>query len=394
MHKFHRPNFLKFENILLIIGMEEGSFPLWKGLFDWSLKYQDGTKPTNFDPSEFTPERRQWLDHALKYYMQDFADRMTQIKDALSDQAAKLNSDEWLDKQEALLDELIDIVCSIDHARDLHKIGGLPPLLSILASPQHPSLRWRSLEVIATCAANNPPVQDWFREGGVIAAVMSKLDDADKTVRVKALLALSALIRHSSANLTLILKPPANPSSTSSLHGSAADSQTKGSLSRLIELCEDDDSRVVRKALGVVHYISATLSPTSDPDESPSLEAIERANIIRTLAQSAGTIASLLLLQPEASDAAEKEGEVGAWGVKTSTSDVRQAALLVLIEVSKLSSGGFTSVKSAPGLIECLVRLKKRHLELSVDDKEAEEEEGVLLSQLTSLLMDAPAPAA
>lgn len=30
------------------------------GLFDWSMKFQDGTRPTQFKPEEFTPERRAW----------------------------------------------------------------------------------------------------------------------------------------------------------------------------------------------------------------------------------------------------------------------------------------------------------------------------------------------
>jgi hypothetical protein len=42
---------------------------------------------------------------------------------------------------------------------DLHKIGGLHTLLELLGS-QHPSLRWRAAEVVATCVQNNPPVQE------------------------------------------------------------------------------------------------------------------------------------------------------------------------------------------------------------------------------------------
>ena len=48
---------------------------------------------------------------------------------------------------------------------DLHKIGGLAPLLGLLRC-RHPSLRWRAAEVIATCCANNPPVQVWGDKGG------------------------------------------------------------------------------------------------------------------------------------------------------------------------------------------------------------------------------------
>ncbi|GFH22697.1 uncharacterized protein HaLaN_20204, partial [Haematococcus lacustris] len=56
----------------------------------------------------------------------------------------------------------------------LHKIGGLPTLLALLACPQH-SLQWRAAEVAATCMANNPPVQQWFFEGGLLPALMPLL---------------------------------------------------------------------------------------------------------------------------------------------------------------------------------------------------------------------------
>lgn len=78
---------------------------------------------------------------------------------------------------------------------DLHTIGGLPTLLSLLASP-HPSLRWRAAEIAATCMANNPPVQRWFMEGGALPPLLALLADSHPVVVTKALLALSALLRH------------------------------------------------------------------------------------------------------------------------------------------------------------------------------------------------------
>ena len=41
---------------------------------------------------------------------------------------------------------------------DLHTIGGLPTLLSLLQD-SHACIRWRAAEVVATCVQNNPPVQ-------------------------------------------------------------------------------------------------------------------------------------------------------------------------------------------------------------------------------------------
>lgn len=36
------------------------SLPQWKGLFDWSIKYQDGTTPSTWDPKDYDPEKMKW----------------------------------------------------------------------------------------------------------------------------------------------------------------------------------------------------------------------------------------------------------------------------------------------------------------------------------------------
>lgn len=30
------------------------------GLFDWSIKYQDGTRPSSWDPKDYDPEKMKW----------------------------------------------------------------------------------------------------------------------------------------------------------------------------------------------------------------------------------------------------------------------------------------------------------------------------------------------
>lgn len=64
-----------------------------------------------------------------------------------------------------------------------------------MSSP-HPSLRWRAAEVAATCMANNPPVQRWFMEAGVLPPLLALLGDSHPVVATKAVLGLSALVRH------------------------------------------------------------------------------------------------------------------------------------------------------------------------------------------------------
>lgn len=53
--------------------------------------------------------------------------------------------------------------------------------------------------MVATCVANNPPVQQWFLEGGVMPHLMAGLQGQGTTddlvlVRVKALLAMSGMV--------------------------------------------------------------------------------------------------------------------------------------------------------------------------------------------------------
>lgn len=41
--------------------------PQWKGLFDWSMQYQDGTKPTDFSAVEANPEKIKWCERPMRF---------------------------------------------------------------------------------------------------------------------------------------------------------------------------------------------------------------------------------------------------------------------------------------------------------------------------------------
>ena len=98
------------------------------------------------------------LEAVMKEYMVDFTERMTAIQEGLSQSTSPEASAEDIKHAEALLEELNDIVESIDFARDLRSIGGLPTLKALMQA-EHGSLRWRAADVIATCCQNNMPVQ-------------------------------------------------------------------------------------------------------------------------------------------------------------------------------------------------------------------------------------------
>lgn len=129
--------------------------------------------------------------------MIDLTHRMQDINIALaepSSDAAAPSTETSLEDKEQLLDELMELVESINQAKDLSTIGGLPTLLSLLTCP-HPTLQWRAAEVIATCAQNNPEVQETFMEEGVLPAVWPLLEHPNVTCVIKGLLAVSCQVR-------------------------------------------------------------------------------------------------------------------------------------------------------------------------------------------------------
>jgi hsp70-interacting protein len=65
---------------------------------------------------------------------------------------------------------------------DLTTIGGLQTLLGLLDSA-HPPLRAAAAEVVATCVQNNPPVQQYFLEGGALPRLLRLFGDDDATCR-------------------------------------------------------------------------------------------------------------------------------------------------------------------------------------------------------------------
>ncbi|RHY91973.1 hypothetical protein DYB37_001965 [Aphanomyces astaci] len=179
----------------------------WLGLLRWSMQQQDGTHPTEFKAMD--PKDKLWLEKVMKECVIDEVERMYQIirvwagedpRDVLpkliaDPPANPYTPDEIEDYKEALLDEMLTRIDQIDNAQTFIKIGGLASVLHLFDSPRA-SIRSGAAEVFATCAQNNPPVQKAGLDGHMLEA-LSKLaqEDVDTTVRVKAILGISCMIR-------------------------------------------------------------------------------------------------------------------------------------------------------------------------------------------------------
>jgi hypothetical protein len=174
----------------------------WLGLLKWSLKYHDNTRPsTDFNP--LSQQDKEWLEKFFQSIIVDEVARMKEIVDQLeakakqrSENSANANVGDDDDSVTNLFEELVDITSNIDRARDLNKIEKFAVIVQMLRSPL-PQFRRGACDVIATCAQNNPDMQN-------AALSLSALEylahmvifDPIASVRSKALMALSAIIRN------------------------------------------------------------------------------------------------------------------------------------------------------------------------------------------------------
>jgi hypothetical protein len=138
---------------------------------------------------EMEAERKEWLKEAMANILRNPVDDMKDILQKLK--AAE--SDE--DKTKAL-DSLVAYVEDIDLARDLHKIGGLSDVVSLL---DHPSsqVRASAAHVVGAAVHNNPEPQKWAMEMGALEALARNLNrtDASSHELNKAIYGVSGLIR-------------------------------------------------------------------------------------------------------------------------------------------------------------------------------------------------------
>ncbi|GBF98487.1 hypothetical protein Rsub_11697 [Raphidocelis subcapitata] len=370
----------------------------WKGLFEWSMKYQDGERPTEYGSvSEMSEEKRAWLEEAMRDHMKDIGERMKEIKAALDDGSAAAGAAEpapaspaaaaaaaaaaqraapQLAREEVLLDELMEIVESVDYARDLSKVGGLDTLLALMACP-YPSLRWRAAEVAATCMANNPPVQRWFMDGGAAPPLMALLGDGDGTCRAKALLALSALVRHYDPGLDAFL--------------------AAGGLGKLLAMlgAEDSSSGSGRSGAG---QQGEEQQAGGEEEEEEEEEGDEEAREEAAAAQRRLRRKALALLQyvcakrPAEGAAAARRGALPALRAVLSEgsgygSEARVAALDALRDIAAGGADGWALVAAdAPALAPALDALAAAHAALPREDREDEADEAEAIGRLRALL--------
>jgi hsp70-interacting protein len=154
---------------------------------------------TSAQAPELSNESQQWLSEALSGMTSDPVVEMNKgmsiISSGLEEIRTNGSSTELEENLIDTMDTLIDYVGSIDYANDFAKLGGtelFKPLLDVESS----QIKSKACELLAEIVQNNPQAQQRALESNLLSVLVQRLDtDTNNTVRVKALYAISCLIR-------------------------------------------------------------------------------------------------------------------------------------------------------------------------------------------------------
>ncbi|KAM6972078.1 hsp70-binding protein 1 [Aplochiton taeniatus] len=172
--------------------------------------------PAPIEP--MSEERKEWLRGALAVVCKGQMDEVEQMKQCLAilredgmalrerEGEDPADGDDEEDERETALEVLSELCENLDNARDLMTLGGLDMCVSdCLCHPQS-GVRWRAAQLIASCAQNMPEVQCHLLAKGALLKLLHLTDsDTNPTVRVKALYAVSCLVREQEVGLQAFL---------------------------------------------------------------------------------------------------------------------------------------------------------------------------------------------
>ncbi|EGD76163.1 hypothetical protein PTSG_00870 [Salpingoeca rosetta] len=184
-----------------------------QGVLSWVIEETAGSGDRVVPQSEeAATSTAQNLDEDRRVFLEKFLgnltgrDHMSAVKDALSTLLSGSDASEE-DKHEAL-ETISDEVEDINIAHDFLAINGLATIQGSLQNPS-PEFQWRAAEILAHLAQNNPKAQAALAEADLLPRVLTLLSASDhNTVRLKALSALSAMVRGSDTLMHTFLQQP------------------------------------------------------------------------------------------------------------------------------------------------------------------------------------------
>lgn len=218
-------------------------------------------------------ERIEFLRGALSEVCKGQLDEVEQMKQCVSvllqDKGEGREDEEVEDEKEAALEMLCDLCDNLDNARDLMKLGGLEVCVSRCVCHTEAGVRWRAAELLACCAQNMPEVQLYLLQQGALQTLLHLTDhDTHPTVRVKALYAVSCLVREQEVGLRDFLSHDGFSVLMRGMQSDYEKLRTKSAFLLLNLLTSHPDHRDTVLSMGMVQQLVAVLrSPHSSEHE-------------------------------------------------------------------------------------------------------------------------------
>ncbi|KAH6935568.1 hypothetical protein HPB50_006820 [Hyalomma asiaticum] len=225
------------------------------------------------------PERRKWLEEAMSEMtvspVEEMQKNLNVIKETLSQHgeiAGQAPTEEACCTLESALESITEYVGSIDYAKDFHKIGGFDVLEELLCFPNG-AVQSRACELVAELVQNNPYCQKQAAQ--CLKFLLHLVDANQEAVRLKALYAVSCLVRH---NISVYLEFEKLDGFSVLLRALQSDSlrlKTKASF-LLSSLCSQQErSRDTLIRMGFVEQLAAMLRHEPGPHREHLLSTLD-----------------------------------------------------------------------------------------------------------------------
>lgn len=174
----------------------DGGFSSLDSMLQWAIGHSDPEKL-----KEKASEVQKLSANELKKRQLEIKELMERLKtpsdaELMQIAIADLNNlSSSLEDRQRALDELLILVEPIDNANDLHKLGGLVAIIRELHNAE-PEIRKTSAWILGKASQNNVLVQNQVLELGVLNILIKMVESSYTEEAIKALYAISALIRN------------------------------------------------------------------------------------------------------------------------------------------------------------------------------------------------------
>ncbi|XP_061568438.1 hsp70-binding protein 1 isoform X2 [Cololabis saira] len=255
------------------------------------LAVQAGSAAEGPAPLEpMSEERKTWLTEALSEVCKGQMDEVEEIKQCLAvlrkgeicendrdgEEARKEEEEEDDDHERESAFEILSELCeNLDNARDFMTLGGLELCVSRYLCHVKSGLRWRAADLIASCAQNMPQVQEHLLNIGVLQKLLQLTDsDPQSTVRVKALYAVSCLVREQEAGLRAFLSYDGFSVLMRAMQSENEKVRTKSAFLLLNLLSSHPEQKETVVSMGMVQQLVSVLRTPHSPFHEHVLGAL------------------------------------------------------------------------------------------------------------------------